>query len=120
MDGGHGIIIWFYDEVHYMIQLILDKKDEIERICVNHNVRSLSLTGSGYSGTWDPHTSDIDFIIEFLPMNPEEHADHYFSLLEEMERVLGFPIDLIEMDAVTNPYLRESFSSSQEQLYAIT
>lgn len=103
-----------------MIQLILDKKAEIERICVKHKVKSLSLTGSGFSGTWDPHTSDLDFIIEFETMNPGEHADLYFSLSEELEHLLGYPVDLIEMAAVSNPYLRESFSSSQESLYAIT
>ena len=115
----HGIIIWFYVETYIMIQLILDKKKEIERICMNHKVRSLSLTGSGYSGTWDPHASDIDFIIEFEPLTPVEHADYYFSLIEKLEHVLGCHVDLIEMAAVTNPYLRESFSSSQEPLYAI-
>jgi len=103
-----------------MIQLILDKKDEIERICTKHRVRTLSLTGSGFSGTWDPHTSDLDFIVEFETMNPEEHADFYFSLIEELENVLGHSVDLIEMAAVTNPYLRKSFSSSQEPLYAIS
>ena len=53
-------------------------------------------------------------------MNPGEHADLYFSLIEELEHLLGYPVDLIEMAAVSNPYLRESFSLSQESLYAIT
>jgi hypothetical protein len=103
-----------------MIQLVVNKKTEIERICAKYKVKSLSLTGSAVSGTWDPHTSDNDCIIEFETMNPEDHADLYFSLIEEMEKLLGHRIDLIEMDAVTNPYLRKSFTSSQEPLYAIT
>ncbi len=103
-----------------MIQLILHKKKGIERICAKYKVRSLNLTGSAFSGTWNPQTSDIDFIIEFEPLNPEDHADFYFSLIEELESLLGYPVDLIEMAAVSNPYLRESFSSSQEPLYAIT
>jgi len=103
-----------------MIQLILDKKQDIERICTKYKVRSLSLTGSAVLGTWVPHNSDIDFIIEFEPLNPEEHADFYFGIIEELEKILEYPIDLIEMAAVSNPYLRKSFSSSQEPLYAIT
>ncbi|MDD1728864.1 MAG: nucleotidyltransferase domain-containing protein [Methanospirillum sp.] len=103
-----------------MIQLILDKKKEIERICAEHQVRSLSLTGSGLSGTWDPNISDIDLIIEFQSMSPADHAESYFSILEEFEDLFGYPIDLIEMCAVTNPHLRESFASTQESLYALT
>ena len=53
-------------------------------------------------------------------MNPEEHTDFFFSLIEELENMLGYPVDLIEMAAVSNPYLHESFSFSQEPLYAIT
>lgn len=103
-----------------MIQLILDKGDEIKRICMKYKVKTLSLTGSGFSGTWDPLHSDIDFIIEFQSLSPEEHADCYFGMVEELESLLGYPVDLIEMSAISNPYLRESFLSSQESLYAIT
>jgi len=103
-----------------MIQLILDKKKEIERICAKHHVRSLSLTGSAISGTWAPNTSDIDFIIEFQSMSPADHAERYFGILEELEDLFCHRIDLIEMSAVTNPHLRESFASTQEPLYAFT
>ncbi|NLW77242.1 MAG: hypothetical protein GXY18_12590 [Methanomicrobiales archaeon] len=103
-----------------MIQLILDKEDEIKRICIKYKVKTLSLTGSGFSGTWDPHNSDIDFIIEFQSFSPEEHADCYFGMVEELESILGYPVYIIEMNAISNPYLRESFLSSQEPLYPIT
>ncbi|WP_319578804.1 nucleotidyltransferase domain-containing protein [uncultured Methanospirillum sp.] len=68
-----------------MIQLILDKKKKIERICAKHQVRSLCLTGSSISCTWDPNTSDIDFIIEFQSMSPSDHAEHYVAFLKNLK-----------------------------------
>lgn len=102
-----------------MIQLINNKLEEICQICSRNHVRSLTLTGSALSERWNPETSDIDFIVEFQSMNSRDHAELFFRLIEELEALLGYPVDLIEITAVTNPYLRESFSSSQECLYAL-
>ena len=75
----------------------------------NHQVCLLSLGESGLSGTWNPLTNDIDFIIEFQSMSPGDLMQRYFSLLEDLEDLLGHPIDLIELGAVTSPHLRKSF-----------
>ena len=42
----------------------------------------------------------------------------YFGLIEDLERLLGCPIDLVEPGPITNPFFRESLEQSQVVLYA--
>ena len=39
-------------------------------------------------------------------MTPHEHAESYFGLLEDLEDLLGRRVDLVEIEAVRNLYLR--------------
>jgi len=44
-------------------------------------------------------------------------ADSYFGLLEDLEMLLGRPIDLVEPDAIRNPYFREEVEKTKRPLY---
>ena len=88
-----------------MIQLILDKGDEIKRICMKYKVKTLSITGSGFSGTGDPLHSDIDFIVEFNAGS--KSFDNYIDLAFFLESLLMRNVDLL-----TNDSLTESFKNS--------
>jgi predicted nucleotidyltransferase len=61
--------------------------------------------------------SDVDLLVEFLPMPPREQADSYFGLLEDLERLLGVPVDLVESAAVKNPYLKRAIDKTQVRLF---
>jgi len=67
-----------------MIELITSHKKEIADLCNQYNVKYLELIGSALNeDDFDPQTSDIDFIVEFLPSQPRQHARSYFNLLEK-------------------------------------
>jgi len=102
-----------------MIALIKNYQKELENLCGRYNVRRLEIFGSAASGEgFDIKTSDIDFLVEFLPMNPGKHSKAYFGMLEALQDMFSRPIDLVEIKAIKNPYLIESINESQSQIYA--
>jgi len=101
-----------------MHRIIEQHLDEIVRICRKRNVVRLALFGSATGDRFDPARSDLDLLVEFGKMTPAEHASQYFGLIEDLEKLLGRPVDIVEPGPVTNPYFRESFEQSQVVLYA--
>lgn len=94
------------------------RRPELERICHNRNVLRLALFGSAASGDFDESESDLDFVVEFVPMKPVEHKGAYFGLLRDLESLFGRDVDLIEPQAVVNPYVRRSIEAHQKVVYA--
>ena len=103
-----------------MHPIIREKIPEIARIAARHRVRRLGVFGSAAGDRFDPATSDIDFVVEFKPMTPVEHARAYFGLTEDLARILGREIDLIELSAVENPFFRQSVEETCRDVYAGT
>ena len=65
------------------------------RVCERYRVRRLELFGSALGDNFEKERSDIDLLVEFLPLKPGEHADCYFGLLEELEELFRCHVDLI-------------------------
>jgi predicted nucleotidyltransferase len=81
-------------------------------LCAKRNVRRLVLFGSAATGSFDPETSDLDLLAEFQPMPPAQHADCYFGLLADLERLFGTAIDLVEPGPVRNPYFMQAVEAT--------
>lgn len=96
---------------------VQERFTELRRLCVQHRVERLYLFGSAARGEFDPAASDLDFLVEFEPMSPREHADAFFGLLEDLERLFGRHVDLLEPEPIKNPYLWESIVQSRQILY---
>ena len=92
--------------------------EPLRQLCEKHRVARLDLFGSATGGDFDPERSDFDFLVEFQPMSHEEHADAFFGLLEDLERLLGRRVDLLEPGPIRNPYLKRSIEASRRALYA--
>ena len=75
-------------------------------------------SGSAADGTFKPGKSDLDFLVEFRACSPAEHADRYFGLLAALEDLYGSRVDLVEDNAISNPYFRRGVDSSRELLHA--
>lgn len=102
-----------------MNSLIEDKIKDIAALCAKYRVGRLELFGSAATADhFDAEASDLDFLVEFLPLKPGEHADAYFGLLEALEELFGRPVDLVMACAIENPYLLESINKSRTPLYA--
>jgi len=98
--------------------LIESHRHEIEALCRKHKVRALDLFGSAARDGFDPTRSDLDFLVEFLPLKDREHAEAYFGLLDGLREIFGRPVDLVMTRAIRNPYFLKGVNRSRVKLYA--
>lgn len=101
-----------------MVQVVQKHREELARICARHGVQRLELFGSAASGSFDPESSDLDFLVELYPASPGDLADRYFGLLEDLQNLFGRPVDLVMTAAIKNPYFLQQIESSRTLLYA--
>lgn len=99
-----------------MLEMIEAKRSELRTLCERYRVEYLALFGSVLREDFDPERSDLDFVVKFSPMSPQEHAGAYFGLLEDLESLFARRVDLVEIGAVRNPYLRREIEERQETL----
>jgi predicted nucleotidyltransferase len=100
-----------------MPSLIDNNRPKIRELCRLYGVARLEIFGSAAKGGFDPAHSDIDFLVIFKPATPGEHARRYFGLLAALQDLFQKEIDLIEIRAVRNPYLKQSIEKSSLTLY---
>src|SRR5438128_11985302 len=101
-----------------MIELIEQHRAELAELCRRFRVKTLELFGSAADGTWDADRSDLDFLVEFLPLEQEQLAPDYFGLLHGLEDLFQRKIDLVMPRAIRNPYFLRGVTESRQVVYA--
>ena len=101
-----------------MIAVIDDQRERLETLCRRHRVRRLEVFGSAADGTFNPESSDLDFLVEFFSLGPGEHYEAYFGLWEGLEALFERKVDLVEPQAMRNPYFIRRVNESRKLLYA--
>lgn len=101
-----------------MIELIEQHRTELIELCCRYRVQTLEVFGSAAEGTWDDERSDLDFLVQFLPQSPPDHADAYFGLLFGLEDLFHCKIDLVETPAIRNSYFLKSVNRNRRVFYA--
>lgn len=91
--------------------------DAIERACQRFGVQRLQVFGSILTDRFDPASSDIDFLVDFLPDRDDAFED-FFGLREELARITQRDVDLVVARSVRNPYFKAATSSSARNVYA--
>ena len=101
-----------------MIELIEKHRTELAALCRQHRVKTLDVFGSAADGTFDPARSDLDFLVDFLPVEEGQIAPDYFGLLHALEDLFRCKIDLVMERAIRNPYFRRGVNDSRRMIYA--
>lgn len=101
-----------------MVRIVEIKRNAVADLCARYHVRRLELFGSATKEGFDEASSDLDFIVEFEELAPQEHANAYFDLLEGLQQIFGRPIDLVERRAVRNPYFLRAVDQDRVEVYA--
>jgi uncharacterized protein len=101
-----------------MIDLIEQRQSDLQKLCRLHGVKTLEVFGSAARGMWDAKDSDLDFLVDFLPMEPSWHSKAYFGLWFALKKLFQREIDLVETGAVDNPYFLSSINRTRQVLYA--
>lgn len=88
----------------------------ITKLCEIHKVKKLYAFGSVLSKSFNTD-SDIDLIVEFKDIEVEDYADNYFDFKFSLQNMLKRQIDLLEEQAIKNPYFRKSVNEKRELVY---
>ncbi|MEL7666686.1 MAG: nucleotidyltransferase domain-containing protein [Actinomycetota bacterium] len=86
--------------------------------CRRHGAVFAALVGSSTQPDPAIVPRDVDLLVRFSG-GWESRADRYFGLREDLSSVTGRSVDLIEIDAVKNPLLREEFERTRVVLLEI-
>jgi predicted nucleotidyltransferase len=101
-----------------MHTVIETNRDALAEICRRFHVARLEVFGSAADGDFDESRSDIDFLVEFGDVPDRERFDTYFALLHALEDLFRRHIDLVEPEAMHNPYLIRRVNESRKLIYA--
>ncbi len=83
--------------------LLQEKRDEILKIAAEHGASNVRVFGSVLRGNESPD-SDIDLLVD---MEPERSLLDHVALKQDLERLLGFTIDVTTEDSL-HPAIREA------------
>ncbi len=83
--------------------------------CRKWNIRELSLFGSALREDFGPE-SDLDFLVSFAP-GTTLTIDHFLDMKEELETRFGRSVDLVEKEALRNPWRKREILRTREVLY---
>ena len=90
-------------------------KEHIRNICSVLAVQRLELVGSAARDDFQPDKSDIDVLVDFK--GNERLFERYFDLKEQLEQCFGRRVDIIQSNALKNPYVRKSIDCDRIALY---
>lgn len=91
-------------------------KNEIDELCVTHKVRSLYAFGSVLNSNFKTN-SGIDLIVDFKNIDVNDYADNYFDFKFSLQDIFKRPVDLIEEQAIKNPYFKQAVDQTKELVY---
>ena len=91
-------------------------EDRLAQLCRQWKVKELSLFGSVLRDDFGPD-SDIDVLVTFQPQIAWSLWD-LLDMRDELHDMFGREIDLIEKDALRNPFRRHEILKSHKVVYA--
>jgi predicted nucleotidyltransferase len=89
---------------------------EITRLCRQHQVKTLYAFGSVLTEKFGGG-SDVDLIVKFHDIPVESYADNYFDFKFSLQDMLKRPVDLLEEQALQNPYFVQSINRQKQPIY---
>ena len=97
--------------------------EKLAAVCRKYHVRVVEAFGSAVRDDFDPDSSDVDLLVLFDREKRRAWlAEHgglaSLRLHDEMEEVFGRPCDVVNIDAVENPYFLHQAMKHREPLYA--
>lgn len=99
-----------------MNALLKDNIDQIRKLCIDHNVKTLYAFGSIATNEFK-NDSDVDLLVSFNPMDYGDYADNYFILADKFELLFNRPVDLVTEKSLSNPYFIDSVNRTKTMLY---
>lgn len=89
---------------------------QIRSLCAKYKVNRLFAFGSSLKSSFNSK-SDIDFVVDFAGVDLYDYADNYYDFKEQLELIFNRRVDLLEQQAIHNPYLQQQIDSEKQLIY---
>lgn len=83
---------------------------------IKNKVNSLFAFGSVTTNNFT-EDSDIDLVVDIEDNNPVTYTEKYYNLKFQLEEILKRKIDLLEMKAIRNRFLKKEIDRTKIQVY---
>lgn len=97
-------------------ELLKAHHDEFILLCKTHKVKELYAFGSSITNNYTPE-SDIDLVVEINETDPLNRGELLLSLWTEFEDFFNKKVDLLTINSIRNPYLKQSIDSTKKLIY---
>ena len=97
------------------IRITLPSK-RIEDFCLKWKVSEMALFGSVLSDEFRPE-SDIDVLVTFAD-NAGWGLFDFVDMIDELKDIFGREVDIVEKDALRNPFRKQAILDRNEVIYA--
>ena len=91
-------------------------QNSLSELCQQYRVKTLYAFGSVLTERFGTD-SDVDLIVEFDNIPIEEYSDNYFDFKFSLQDVFNRKVDLLEEQAIRNPYLRKNIERKKQLIY---
>lgn len=98
------------------MNLIGQNIERVGFLCKQYRVCKLFVFGSVLTDKFTIE-SDVDLVVDFDKIDDSEYADNYFNFKFSLQDLFKRNVDLLENQAIKNPYLRQSIDSSKQLIY---
>jgi len=96
---------------------LLDQYSEsIRKLCDKHRVKRLYAFGSVLTKKFNDG-SDIDLVVDFDTIDVASYADNYYDLKFSLQDILKRQVDLLEEQAIKNPYFKQAIHQNRKLVY---
>lgn len=90
--------------------------ERLDACCQKWQVKELALFGSILRADFRPQ-SDVDLLVRFDDAAQWSMMD-IMQLKDELQDIFGRPVDLVEADAIRNPFRKRAILGSKKVIYA--
>jgi len=98
------------------MKLIENHIDSLTALCNTYNVDKMYIFGSALNSNFNAK-SDIDFLVKFKNIELSKYFENYMNFKENLKKLFGRDVDLLEEQTLRNPILIKSINRSKELVY---
>lgn len=99
-----------------IMELIENNLQKIAALCKKHKVGKLFAFGSILTDRFGDD-SDVDLVVSFRREEVGDYFDNFFDFKYSLEELLGRDVDLLEEQAIKNPYLKRNVDATKALIY---
>ena len=99
-----------------MVDFFKKYQAQIQLLCREFHVERMYAFGSVLTKVFS-EKSDVDLIVSFDSNQKISLFKHFFGLKNELEKLFGRSVDLMEEKPIRNPILREEIEATKKLIY---